>query len=472
MVLLRSLSLDEKGGPSLLPPETFSGERADGEPCPDEGHGLEGEDVDDDNSGAFLPDHCIKLVQAQLITGEAPGVALLHLLSMASVCKQWRMLASELSSGSAIAFDGFDNLFSSQPCVQKFRRLSSQQKEQVFYGGARLLTGYANVTLSGDGITDRVLNEVAKSAGSGLTRCRVHSSSHVTDSSLSAVVQQAKDLETLELEDLSFKAAGAGMGKFLALVFERCEKLTTLHLSNIPSMNWGACKAAAMVGPDKAITKLHVRGVNLDTDFGVVLSKLPHLQELEIDGPARNIRAAATSCPSLHRVSYQVSSRTQLDEALSALMTLKELRQLELIVKNFTLCSDQLRVIGMLSLVELRLDSYIYKQQPTLSRSSYSHVDNEGVKALVDSICNRWCAIMSDMRPLKLSLCGATALTHDAVSALLRLPILTELDIGGCCRIIAMDKMRLVAKVRAGREMLESGRRPSMRSTRFPGLVL
>lgn len=45
------------------------------------------------------------------------------------------------------------------------------------------------------------------------------------------------------------------------------------------------------------------------------------------------------------------------------------------------------------------------------------------------------------------SLCGATALSHDAVSALLRLPILTELDIGGCCKVTAMDKMRLVAKV-------------------------
>mgnify|MGYP001807363688 CR=1 FL=1 len=146
---------------------------------------------------------------------------------------------------------------------------------------------------------------------------------------------------------------------------------------------------------------------------------------------------------------------------------------------------------------------------------------------------------------MKLSLCGATALTHDAVSALLRLPVLTELDIGGCCRITAMDKMRLVAKVRlsggapgvlrgrdahqaaaaavlqcmallrclcgggadhacihyscfamqvsaiccsrpdtfvpclvllqvkAGREMLESGRRPQVRmNSRFPGLLL
>lgn len=56
------------------------------------------------------------------------------------------------------------------------------------------------------------------------------------------------------------------------------------------------------------------------------------------------------------------------------------------------------------------------------------------------------------MSPMKLSLCGATALTHDAVSALLRLPILTELDIGGCCRITAMDKMRLVAKVGAANQ--------------------
>lgn len=81
--------------------------------------------------------------------------------------------------------------------------------------------------------------------------------------------------------------------------------------------------------------------------------------------------AHALRSPGLQRVSYQVSSRPALDEALGSLMSLRELRQLELIVKNFTLCSEQLRVIGMLALTELRLDSYIYKQQPTLSRSSY-----------------------------------------------------------------------------------------------------
>ena len=43
-----------------------------------------------------------------------------------------------------------------------------------------------------------------------------------------------------------------------------------------------------------------------------------------------------------------------------------------------------------------------------------------------------------------LSLRGAVALTHDAVSALLRLPVLSGLDITGCGRISSMDKMRLV----------------------------
>ena len=52
-----------------------------------------------------------------------------------------------------------------------------------------------------------------------------------------------------------------------------------------------------------------------------------------------------------------------------------------------------------------------------------------------------------ELQEFKLSLRGATGLAHDAVSTLLRLPVLTELDVSGCSRISAMDKMRLVAKV-------------------------
>jgi hypothetical protein len=189
-----------------------------------------------------------------------------------------------------------------------------------------------------------------------------------------------------------------------------------------------------------------VRGVNLGEDFRLIIAKLPHLLELEIDGPARNLKAASlcwcvvacthvvhlararnacntcalstlrhalkiglrcdihvvysiacsffrqqlalcsvvgvgaapficylqhcgttahtfcytctyaythahthayTHSPKLRRVSYQVSSRPMLEEGLGALTDMKELRQLELVIKNFMLCADQLRVIGV-----------------------------------------------------------------------------------------------------------------------------
>jgi hypothetical protein len=177
------------------------------------------------------------------------------------------------------------------------------------------------------------------------------------------------------------------------------------------------------------------------------------------------------------------------------------------------LSAEQMHALGMLPLTELRLNSYTYSQQPAINRASQSHLDNDGVRALVDSICHRinsrpgepplscplapcsscaapralapvtwpqgicfsqWdmlgtskvlcldhchltslskavpCRAEEEPKPFKLSLCGAIALTHDAVSALLRLPLLSELNIDGCYRINSMDKMRLVAKVKAG----------------------
>ena len=64
--------------------------------------------------------------------------------------------------------------------------------------------------------------------------------------------------------------------------------------------------------------------------------------------------------------------------------------------------------------------------------------------------------MLAEMMPLKLSLCGATALKQEAVSALLRLPMLTAIDTGGCIKLTPMDRMRLVAKVKAGQGMLDS----------------
>lgn len=65
-------------------------------------------------------------------------------------------------------------------------------------------------------------------------------------------------------------------------------------------------------------------------------------------------------------------------------------------------------------------------------------------------------SLHAEMMPLKLSVCGATALKQEAVSALLRLPMLTAIDTGGCIKLTPMDRMRLVAKVKAGQGMLDS----------------
>ena len=67
----------------------------------------------------------------------------------------------------------------------------------------------------------------------------------------------------------------------------------------------------------------------------------------------------------------------------------------------------------------------------------------------------RACAMRrAGLRPLALSLCGGTALTHEAAGALLRLPLLTGLRLDACPRVPAMDRLRLAAKVKAGREAL------------------
>ncbi len=164
MALLRSLSLDlpeaEANGGGELPPANIleqeqagagAGEDA-GRPCIKGGPLVHEEPatallaqpepaVEEQEVGPYLPDECVKLIQAHLVAGESLGAALLHLLNMAAVCRQWRHLASELAPGAAIAFDCFENAFPSQPGVQRFRKLNSAHKEQVFAGAARLLTG-------------------------------------------------------------------------------------------------------------------------------------------------------------------------------------------------------------------------------------------------------------------------------------------------------------------------------------------
>ncbi len=170
--------------------------------------------------------------------------------------------------------------------------------------------GYSETTLSGDGATDRVLSNLSKRVGSGLKKFKLQNSSTVTDLGLHALVHNSKHLLHIHLEELAKVSSGgrardsfapshahahrcARAGDFLVDMFEKCTKLQSVMLSGMPTLSWAPCKGAAQRWPALKITKLHVRGVNLDSEFGIVLAKMPHLVELEIDGHARNITAAA-----------------------------------------------------------------------------------------------------------------------------------------------------------------------------------
>jgi hypothetical protein len=85
------------------------------------------------------------------------------------------------------------------------------------------------------------------------------------------------------------------LGEFLVDLFERCRNIQSVLLSGMPYVSWAQCKASANTWPELSISKLHIRGVNLDSDFGIMLHRMPKLTELEIDGHARNITAAALS---------------------------------------------------------------------------------------------------------------------------------------------------------------------------------
>ena len=78
-----------------------------------------------------------------------------------------------------------------------------------------------------------------------------------------------------------------------------------------------------------------------------------------------------------------------MSETIRCLLGARKLRMLEITPRNMVLSPDQLHTVGLLPLTELRLNSYMYNQQPAINRASQSHLDNEGVRALVDSICHR-----------------------------------------------------------------------------------
>ena len=63
---------------------------------------------------------------------------------------------------------------------------------------------------------------------------------------------------------------------------------------------------------------------------------------------------------------------------------------LELHPQGALMSAAQLRRAGQLPLNELRLESHAFRQSSAITNLTPSHVDDRGVRALVDSICRRW----------------------------------------------------------------------------------
>jgi len=84
----------------------------------------------------------------------------------------------------------------------------------------------------------------------------------------------------------------------------------------------------------------------------------------------------------------ETSSPSATEECLAGLLTIPALTVLELRPKEFVLTREHMHLVGMMDRCELRLHSRLFSHQP-LNRMGYTHIDDSGVKALVDSICSR-----------------------------------------------------------------------------------
>lgn len=145
---------------------------------------------------------------------------------------------------------------------------------------------------------------------------------------------------------------------------------------------------------------------------------------------ADDLHSCLCHSPKLEEVCYSSACQEALNETIRCLLSARNLRTLEMTPRGMMLLPEQLHTLGRLPLTELRLNSFMYNQQPAINRASQSHLDNDGVRALVDSICHRVSArpgTPSSFAPpphlFLYTICSPSALHAPAfgMSALLRL---------------------------------------------------
>lgn len=119
-----------------------------------------------------FPDNVVQEIAGQLLT-EDNRAALLSLMSVCGVCRQWRGIAKRVEN-PVLRFDSLkacgrmDMGRALTDSERRFRGSSAQAKEALFQSAAQLLEGYSSLVLCGEGVTDVTIVEAARTNGAKL----------------------------------------------------------------------------------------------------------------------------------------------------------------------------------------------------------------------------------------------------------------------------------------------------------------
>lgn len=125
-----------------------------------------------------FPDVVVQKICTRLLEQGDSQAALVFVMSMCGVSRQWRAVTKHLEGG-ALHYDSLENCGRNvlgrplNATEAAFRKASPEAKGQLFQSAARLLSGYTQAEFAGEGVTDLALLEAARKVGPNLTSLTV-----------------------------------------------------------------------------------------------------------------------------------------------------------------------------------------------------------------------------------------------------------------------------------------------------------
>eukprot|EP01026_Neomeris_dumetosa_P007589 TRINITY_DN12352_c0_g1_i1.p1 TRINITY_DN12352_c0_g1~~TRINITY_DN12352_c0_g1_i1.p1 ORF type:complete len:413 (-),score=51.95 TRINITY_DN12352_c0_g1_i1:273-1511(-) len=398
----------------------------------------------------FFPNTILRQIVTHVIRDADKSTSVVFdLVAMCGVCRQWRALIPTVGVTLPLILDSSPTkTITNHKAQKKFQQLKDLKQQQAFFkSAARLLKGRRELILSGDAICDHVLCDIILN-NRNVTKLTISNTQNLHDVGLVTMSLLATKLRELELEEIS------GLkGSFISPLMQNCVALKNLKLRRLSGLQWDELQHSSRHWPVcRNMKNLEVKMGDNSGDFSPIIQTTPNLDILNVDGAPRNIYAAVESSKQINHLSYMIHEQNILKDALPALTMMPKMTILEIVVENVVLTPFEMKFLGLISVDDLSIISSWAQSADSKKSTSISHVNNEGIKAFVDGVRERVEGVVG-VKPMKLALAGASDITHEGVSELLRLPWLIKLCVKGCNRISAMDKMRLTAKVKAGVEM-------------------